>query len=273
MTQNKHEYLLVLRCRLTKFIIIIPIKNKEAETVREKLKEQFLTFGFPRKLVTDRGREFSIKKLGALLKEKRSDAQHKRISTANPRSNGEAENAMRYIKDILVYYTGKYQDDWDKNIKEVQYIMNNYVSEATGYSPNFLMFGRELPYPDDDYSQRHNRTFNIREFREMMEIIWNEATATINGSNVDKYNKYINNPPKAPLQFTPYKVDTFAFVKRIPRQSYKTKKEEEEYVNSRKLQHRYSGPYLILQKHSDVSYVLDIHGKRRTFHAINMKPA
>jgi hypothetical protein len=68
-------------------------------------------------------------------------------------------------------------------------------------------------------------------------------------------------------------VEDFVFIKRIPRKTYKNKNEEERYINSRKLQYRYTGPFMILEKRSDVSYVLDIHGKARPIHAINMKPA
>ena len=145
--------------------------------------------------------------------------------------------------------------------------MNGYVNDSTGYTPNYLMLGRELPAPDDNYIEKKKPMFNIREFREMMEMVWEEVAKKVT-ENVETYNRQVREPRK----FQPYMVDSFVYVKRIPKQSYKSKKDEEHYVNSSKLQHRYAGPFLVVQKNSDVSYVLDIHGKRRTMHAINMKP-
>jgi hypothetical protein len=268
MTKNGNTYLLVIRDRLTKFIWLIPIKEKKADIIQEKLREVFLTFGFPSKLVTDRGKEFSIKKINQLLKEKRDNANLRRISPLAPRSNGEAENAMRYIKDILVAYINKFHDNWDEHIKEIQSIMNSYISDATGYTPNYLMLGRELPQLDETYFQT-KCTGKPNEFREIMEYIWESVGTKIVTTNVDKFNKQT----REPLKFKPYKVEDFVFIKRIPRKTYKNKNEEERYINSRKLQYRYTGPFMILEKRSDVSYVLDIHGKARPIHAINMKPS
>jgi hypothetical protein len=244
------------------------MKDKTVATVTEKLTDTFLTFGFPRKLVTDRGKEFSLKNLGPLLKQKRADGHHKRISPLAPRSNGEAENAMRYIKDILTAYINRYQDNWDVYIKEVQAIMNSFASEATGgYTPNFLVFGRELANADETYFQQKYKG-KPNEYREVMEYLWEEVATKLSTVNVDKFNKQV----REPLVFKPYKVGEFVFAKRIPRKCYQNKREEDHYVSSRKLQHRYAGPFLILEKKSDVSYMLDIHGKSRPMHAINIKP-
>ena len=268
-TRKGNKYLLVIRDRLSKFIILIPLKEKKAEVIRDHLREVFLTFGFPRKLITDRGTEFSLKKLDALLKEKRSDAKVKRISPVAPRANGEVENAMRTIKDILVSYINKFQDNWDENIKEIQSIMNSYSSDSTGgYTPNFVIFSRELPSPEETYLEA-KKSAKGKEKEEMMRYIWEEIATKLTTVNVDRFNQI----PREPLTFIPYEVEEFAYIKRIPRKYYKTKEETERYVSSRKLQYRYAGPYLIVKKNSDVSYMLDIHGEKRSIHAINMKKA
>jgi hypothetical protein len=267
MTKNGNKWLLILRDRLSKFLILMPIKEKKADIVRKELKDQFLTFGFPKKLVTDRGTEFSLKDLGPLIRQKRPEGKHKRISPIAPRVNGEAENAMRYIKDVLVAFINKYQDNWDEHIKEIQFILNSFISDATGYSPNFVVLGRELATIDETYLENKTRG-KPAEYVEMMQYIWEEIATKVATTNVEKFNKVVT----APLKFKPYEVNEFAFVKRVPRKCYKNKQDEERYVSSRKLQYRYAGPFMILEKKSDVSYILDIHGKAKPMHAINMKP-
>jgi hypothetical protein len=237
--------------------------------VRDKLRDVFLTFGFPKKLVTDRGTEFSLKNLEALLQEKRSDAKLKRVSPVAPRANGEAENAMRLIKDILVSYINKYQDNWDEHIKEIQSIMNSYSSDATGgYSPNYILFSRELPSPEETFLD-HKRGMKVQEKAAVMRYLWDEVATRLTTINVDRFNQR----PKEPLTFVPYEVEDFVYIKRIPRKFYKSREESDKYISSRKLQFRYAGPYMVVQKNSDVSYVLDIHGTKRSIHAINMKKA
>jgi hypothetical protein len=268
MTRNGNKYLLVIRDRLSKYIIIIPIKERKAETIREKLNDVFSIFGYPSKLVTDRGTEFSIKNMEAMLEEKRSDAQHKRISPQAPRANGEAENAMRYIKDILVAYINKFQDNWDIHVREIQSIMNSYISDSTGYTPYYVLFGREISQIDETYFD-NVKPNKMREYRAVMEQLWEEIATKVTVTNVEKFNK----PTKEPLKFQPFNVGDFVFIKRIPRKFFKYRGESEKYVSSRKLQYRYTGPFMVKQVKSSVNYVLDIHGKRRSIHAINMKKA
>ena len=88
----------MIQDRLRKFVILILIKERKADIVKDKLRELFLTFGFPKKLVIDR--RFSSKNLKALLQEKRSDTL-KRVSPVAPRVNGEAENKISYVLDII----------------------------------------------------------------------------------------------------------------------------------------------------------------------------
>ena len=270
-TADGNMYIIILRCRLTKYIIIKAIPGKTEGVVREALKEEFERYGYPRKLVTDRGREFSVEKLKALLKNNREDAQLKTITPQAPRVNGEAENAMRTIKDILGVYLNRFQNNWDKHLSSIQSVMNSYESAATGYTPNFLFYGREVPQQDEAFldtltTQRSVQQYG-RDKQEVMKFIWEEVATRLSTVNVDKFNR----APAKRLEFKPYKVDDFVFVKRIPRKLYRSNQEERNYVLSRKLQHRYCGPFRIIEKLSDVTYIVDMYGKAKTSHVINMK--
>ena len=101
-----------------------------------------------------------------------------------------------------------------------------------------------------------------------MNYLWEEVAIKLS-TNVDKFNT----KPKKSLEFVPYNPGDFVYVKRIPRKFYKSKNEKQKYVSSRKLQFRYSGPFQIVERKSIVSYQVDIHGKKRPIHVINMKKA
>jgi hypothetical protein len=211
-------------------------------------------------------------KLNRLIKDRRPEAKLKRISPNAPRVNGEAENAMRQIKDILSAYVNNYQDNWDEHLLEIQAIMNSMVSDATGYTPNFMVFGRELPNIDesalDEIGPKDRRKFG-KEKSEVLKYIWDEVATKLTTVNVDKFNKSVSKK----LEFIPYKEGDFIYIKRIPRKFFKHKNESIKYVLSRKYQHRYCGPFIILKKNNDVSYTVDMYGKSRGIHVTNMKKA
>ena len=223
-TARGNTQLLVLRDRLSKYIVLTPLSGKKANTVRPEMSKVFRTYGYPNKLITDRGKEFTLNNMKLLLKERRSDAQAKAITPQAPRVNGEAENAMRYIKDILVAYINKFHNNWDENLSEVQSFLNSFTSDATGYSPNFLMFARELPQADETYmsslTPKEISAFP-KDLKETMEYLWEEVAVKLS-TNVDKFNSI----PRKPLKFSPLYV---------PEESlYILKGFRENFINRRK---------------------------------------
>lgn len=50
--------------------------------------------------------------------------------------------------------------DWDKHIPEIRYAINSAVHEVTGFSPSFLVFGRNIPI-DGSYYGAVESTKNI----------------------------------------------------------------------------------------------------------------
>jgi hypothetical protein len=72
-----------------------------------------------------------------------------KIATApyNARSNGCVENHNRTMKDQLYHFVEARQKDWDIYLPTVQLMYNTTVNSATGYTPYYLMFGRECNMP------------------------------------------------------------------------------------------------------------------------------
>ena len=74
------------------------------------------------------------------------------------------------------------------------------------------------------------------------------------------------------LQYAEYKVGDYAMVSRISKPSIISWVDRKERAISAKLQPRYSGPYLITGQRSPVVYTLQIDGREKYIHAVNMKP-
>jgi hypothetical protein len=61
MPDSEYQWILHTKDHFTKFSWVYPLKTKEAQPVAEKLLQQFYTFGLPRILQSDNGKEFVAK--------------------------------------------------------------------------------------------------------------------------------------------------------------------------------------------------------------------
>jgi hypothetical protein len=55
----------------------------------------------------------------------------------------------RTLKDILSKLVNERQDDWDRCLPQALFAYRSTVQTSTGFSPHFLMFGRETGIPVD----------------------------------------------------------------------------------------------------------------------------
>ena len=103
LTPSKYRYILVVKCALTKWIEMIPLRSKEAREITEALFEHvFCRHGSIETVVSDNGTEFvnnTMKQFHELL-------LTKRLTTTpyNPQSNGSVEIFNRTLADMLYAY-------------------------------------------------------------------------------------------------------------------------------------------------------------------------
>ena len=269
-TARGNKYVLVIKDALTKMVEFIPIPDKTALAVVTAAVLFFRILGFPRVWVTDRGTEADniqwMKSLENLL-----DLHHIKTTPANPRSDGQVESSMGPFKDALTQLTNKFQDDWDLMCSELGAFYRGTVCEQTGHTPNFLMFGRELPSPSEEHISTPltgKVSEYVKNLQETLQFCWEKAGEQV-VNNVSKYNAV----PKERLIFKPYEVGQWFFIRRIPKRFFKSKGDKKAHHLVAKLQMRYCGPYRITKVINPVLYEADIHNTIKRVHAVNMKPA
>ena len=267
---NGYVYIMVYKCALTKYIEIFALTGKHAEEVVNCLVDEvFSRHGQPKVLITDRGTEFTNttwQEVVALL-----NTRHIKITAQNPASNGQVENQMRTIKDMLKSFINEFQDDWDKYLAVVAHAYRTTINEATGYSPYYLLHGREAPQPAEHFIQLvppgRTATTYAKGLRRAMIFLWQHVGKRVI-KNVDRMNKR----PVTPLQFHPYKVGDAVMVRQIPQRFAKTKRDSEKVKIKQAFQMRYTGPYYIIEVLSPVLYACDVHNARKVVHVNKMKP-
>ena len=72
-----------------------------------------------------------------------------RTSPYKASTNGAVERFHRTLNAMLGRVVCESQRDWDKRVSMVMAAYRVSRHEATGYSPDFLMFGREVRAPID----------------------------------------------------------------------------------------------------------------------------
>ena len=72
-----------------------------------------------------------------------------RTSPYKASTNGVVERLHRTLNAMLGRVVSESQKDWDERVPVVMAAYRAIRHEATGYSPHFLMFGREVGAPID----------------------------------------------------------------------------------------------------------------------------
>jgi len=264
---NGYKYVMLVKCAMTKWIELIPLQDKsQVEVTAGMFNNVYQRHGIPQEIITDRGREFD-NALQRQLIDLVGKPAYIHTTPGNPRSNGLAENQVRTMKDMLSSFVNEFQDDWDHYLPVVANCYNSTVNDATGFTPFFLLHGREASMPDEDYIRaRQSVNEYAATLRKALLLTW-EA----NSERVLRNTAVFNRRPVRPLKFRPFRVGEYFMLRRVPHRFYRSKKHEEKVKISQALQCRYTGPYMVTEVISPVLYGTTIHGRRLRVHAGKMK--
>ncbi|UYV84587.1 hypothetical protein LAZ67_X002728, partial [Cordylochernes scorpioides] len=212
---------------------------------------RWIIHGAPRELITDRGRNFTSSMISDLNNQCR--ITHRKTTAYHPQTNGLTERLNKTIADMLSMYVDVNQKDWDRILPFVPFVTfayNTAKQESTGFTPFFLVHGREAEPPldvlfpkllpeDDDFIQ----TLGARaeEARKLARIHSMKAQ----DSNKQRYDAHHRNIIYQPGDL----VWIFIPVRKV---GY-----------SEKLMRRYFGPYKVTRKISDVTYEVETFGNQQ----------
>lgn len=135
-------YAITIICDLTKYLITVPIPNKEAKTIAKAIFENFiLIYGTPKTIRTDLGTEYKneiIKRLNTML-----NIQHNFSTAYHHESVGSIERNHRIFNEYIRAYGDT--DTWDIQLIYFTYCFNTSFNAALNhqYTPFELVFGKK----------------------------------------------------------------------------------------------------------------------------------
>ena len=265
-TTRGNRYILVIADYFSKWVEAFPMKNGEAETVARLLVcEVICRFGTPRVLHSDHGRNFEagvIQELCRMLGIKKT-----RTTPYHPQADGMVERFNRTLEAMLSTVVEEDQSDWDEQIPFVLAAYRASSHASTGFSPNFLMMGREVTLPVKvmygrtpgltEENQRGEAAYaaDVRErLREAHRVAYERM-----GRMAERQKRYRDDG----VAHITYPVGSLVWMFHpMPRQGL-----------TPKLRNFWTGPWEVEEQLSDVVYRIRDGRKRRVVHADLLKLA
>ena len=149
-TQEKPvvKNVLVIVDHFTQYVQAFVMKNHTAHTTARVLYNNFFSiFGFPQKLMSDQGAEFTGDVIAVMCK--LLGIEKIRTMPYHLQTNGSAERVHQTLQRMISKLDPEKCRKWHEHIGSMLIAYNATRSQVTGYSPYFLMFGQRPRLPVD----------------------------------------------------------------------------------------------------------------------------
>jgi len=146
VSDKGNRYILVVCDSFTKWAEAFPMPDQTASTCASILLEVISRFGCPLDLHSDQGRNFESTLFGELCRI--LQIRKTRTSSHHPQGNGQCERFNRTLL-AMIRSSISQQEDWDHHLSLLTAAYRATPHEATGLTPNMMMFGREVRLPGE----------------------------------------------------------------------------------------------------------------------------
>ena len=147
-SQTGNNHILVITDYFTRWTEAYAIPNQEAATIVLKMTEEFFfRFSPPEQLHSDQGRQFESAVIAEVCK--LLGIAKTRTTPCHPQSDGLVERFNHTLLTMLATAAKDRPFQWQDHLRHLCMAYNTSVHPSTGYSPFFLMFGRQARMPVD----------------------------------------------------------------------------------------------------------------------------
>ncbi|KAK7488550.1 hypothetical protein BaRGS_00020167 [Batillaria attramentaria] len=259
-SSDGHENVLVMTDVFTKLTMAVPTRDQKAPTVAKVLvREWFQKFGIPCRLHSDQGRNFEsevVRELCSLY-----GIQKSRTTPYHPQGNAQCERFNRTLHDLLRTLPQNQKRKWPGLLPELLYTYNVTPHASTGFSPFYLMFGRNPKLLVDFLlgtglggGTRLRRVDWVQEHRERLELAF--AARLRRGCTPAAAERKRRHDQKVPLDLLKVGDRVLLRAHHVGRAKIQDSWQPEVYVVVR-VPDREDGPYLIQGESSEVQRVVN----------------
>lgn len=191
-SDGRKLYGLTIQDEFTKFILFCGIKDCTAESVANALVENWiLYYGIPKILVSDNGSNLC----GEIMTSVANYFNIKRITTsiAHPQSNASVERAHARLAEFIRSTESEIecQTSWVSKLKLASFCYNTTVHSSTGFTPYYLMFGRQArPITAIGRPVELIPDSSLEKFNKNLRFIWKLAKENIDKKKIEAISKH-----------------------------------------------------------------------------------
>lgn len=266
-TECRNRYMLVIQDYFTKWTEAFPIPDERATAVAEVVALEWMCrYGIPQVLHSDQGRNFESEVFREMCCLFGIEKTH--TAPFRPQSDGQVERFNATLRKILATTAERCHWNWDFMIPYAVMAYRATKHSATGFTPNFMMFGREVSEPVDlvaglppDPDNQSSAPEYIQQMRERLELAHLIPREALGVSVTRAKRQYDKN-----CYCTHYKIrdPVWYLIKGTRRVKNKVKK----FLPS------YEGPFFVLGQLDDLVYWVQKspRSKVRIVHHDQLKP-
>ncbi|XP_043865494.1 LOW QUALITY PROTEIN: uncharacterized protein LOC122757455 [Drosophila mojavensis] len=150
-SKRGNTMLLVFHDAFAKWVELVPLRKATTAQLQLAFRERIISrFGVPRTFVCDNGVQFTSRGFKAFMESLGVTLQH--TAPYTPQENP-TERTNRTVKTMIAQYIEGHQSSWDELLPEITLAVNSSVADSTGFTPAFLMLGREPRLPAALYDE------------------------------------------------------------------------------------------------------------------------
>ena len=147
-SKGNTENVLLVTDYFTRHAQAYPSKTQTALATAKLLWNNFIIhYGFPTNVISDQGYNFESELIANLYQV--AGVQKLRTNPYHPQTNGQCEWFNSTLLNMIGTLTPEQKKDWKTYVPAMVHAYNCMWNAATGYSPYYLLFGRELRLPID----------------------------------------------------------------------------------------------------------------------------
>ena len=204
-TEKNNRYIVSIIDKFSRFCLLIPVADIRFLTVIKAYERWLSLFGPPKAVLSDNGPQFATELYK--IYNQTLDIKTKYATPYYPETNGQVERLHRWIKERLTLISIDLGlnfvdgiDDWDDYIYLIQHSYNSTPNSMTKYSPNKIIFGKDLKLNIDRLNDDDITAKTPDEYIRMMEnnraVIQKKAVQHQSRYDIIRSKTYNKNRPE-----------------------------------------------------------------------------
>ena len=145
-SKDNYKYMLTIQDNLSKFVVVVPLKSIDTETVADAFIKRFIClYGSPKRVLTDRGSCFISGLMKAIAK--RFKITQDMTSSYHPQGNF-CEKYHFKLSEYLRTFAEK-TEDWSDWCELAALNYNSTVHSGTNFTPYEILYGKLINLPSE----------------------------------------------------------------------------------------------------------------------------